>query len=30
VGQAHRFHVVLGHHSADMVEYRLDKGQEGN
>jgi hypothetical protein len=29
VGQDHRFDVVSGLHAADSVEYRLDKGQEG-
>jgi hypothetical protein len=30
VGQAHRFDVVLGQHSADKVEYSPNKGQEGD
>jgi hypothetical protein len=28
VGQAHRFDVVLGQHSADSVEYSLEKGRK--
>jgi hypothetical protein len=30
VGQAHRFDVVSGQHSAYTVEYSSDKGQEGD
>jgi hypothetical protein len=30
VGQAHRFDVVSGQHSAYMVEYSPDKWQEGD
>jgi hypothetical protein len=30
VGQAHRFDVVSGQHSAYTVEYNPDKGQEGD
>jgi hypothetical protein len=30
VGQAHRFDLVSGQQSADMVEYSPDKGQEGH
>jgi hypothetical protein len=30
VGQANRFYVVLGQHSADTVDYSPDKGQESD